>query len=165
MPTSQEETDRYGTAVPADSHYECGNWREVEVAVLGGTDKGVSEVRLATAEISDPGSFTRAGDAFYQVADALQNALTTFTYYVTALVGDSNNGPWTGDAATVFADNANFFSQAMQNQLDALTAGPLWNSLYASGSYLEWAIQEVNAIDSYYASEAQRVMPGTTATT
>src|SRR5260370_9277763 len=116
---------------------------------------------------SDPTTLANAAQYFFDVATAMTNALVTFNYNVTALVGDGTNGPWKGDAAKVAADNFTFFSNAVQKQVDAIngngdSARAIYNQLWTSGSHLNWAINEIHTIDNYYANEAQQLGASTT---
>ena len=152
-----EKVKKYGADIPMTDDYEDWDWKQIEAAIVGGADMGNIQKDKNKAEFSVPQTLWTAADSFFNLATEINNALTTFNYNVNALVGDG--GPWKGDAAKVASDNFKYFSDAVTTQLDSINgkgdpSKAIYNHLYDSGNYLNWAINEITAIDEWYAGQA-----------
>lgn len=151
---------KYGANIPTTDEYEDWTWKQIEAAIVGGVDQGNTQRDANQAEFSVPKTMWDASNIFFGLASQINNALTTFNYNVNALVGEG--GPWKGDAAKVAGENFTYFSKAVKTQLDSLTGGDdptkaVYNNLFNSGNYLNWAINTITAIDEWYADQAAKL--------
>src|SRR6266550_8517832 len=150
---------KYGAAIPPDDEYAGWDWKQIAAAIIGGIDMSLSRQHDLQAEFSEPTSLTYAGHVFFALADQINYALVTFNYNINALLGDDGKGPWNGNAAKVAAANFTYFSTAVQKQLDAITGNgeptrAIYNQLYNSGNYLNWAVHSIHEIDEFFSTWA-----------
>ncbi|MFE3649154.1 hypothetical protein ACFXO2_15155 [Streptomyces sp. NPDC059152] len=138
--------------------YDTWDWKQIEAAISGGAAMaGTSDHSRATS-ISDPATLVDAGNIFYRVQLVLEMVSKSLDEQSTALAGDS--GPWRGEAAESFLAAMGTFSHQVSAIAGVLSGGSsrlnsVPDQLVRNGNQLAEARARIEAIDAWYAQQAQ----------
>ncbi len=135
-------------------------WKQIMAAVNGGAgyDPNDQTAVEQVAAISDPTTLFSAANSFYFAQRLMTMVAQSITDQANALAGP--HGPWQGDAATEFLSQMLGFASvinAYATQIGRPGTGDddVPTQLYNDGAYLEWARNELDALDTYWAEQAQ----------
>ena len=148
----------HGGQPSAHPNYASWTWKQIEAAILGGSQIPPGTDGQQTAQgFSDPTTLWATADALELVRQTLNMVGQALQDQGKALAG-GQNPPWKGEAANAFYDTMTVFSQQVAANAQVLNAPPtaatLPQQLVDSGNDLALAQEKIKAIDSWYANEA-----------
>ncbi|HEY6494972.1 MAG TPA: hypothetical protein VIZ43_16985 [Trebonia sp.] len=152
-----------GTAPSSHPDYSTWTWKQIEAAIVGGSQIPPDGGGSATAKsYADPNTLYQAADGFNFVMHTLLVVSQSILDQAFALAS-GNTPPWKGQAADAFYDTMTVFSQqvsANANVLQGTTSsgGSVPQQIADQGYNLAVAQAKIEAIDSWYATQAAKTL-------
>lgn len=149
--------DKRGASLPTHADYNSYTWREIETAITGGADinQDVKNALNSSYALSSPASLHEAAGHFLHVQRVLETVRNTLEQHSKAIAGPG--GPWHGDGADAFRNGVDYLGKVVQAHVDQIAGPNLPRQLMTAGDQLQWAMNNIEAIDSHYAGEAKRL--------
>ncbi|HEV7979126.1 hypothetical protein [Amycolatopsis sp.] len=154
-----------GNSGGADGDYESWDWKQIKAAIVGGSavppgaDGNISSSDTAAMHsVANPQSFFDAANSFNNAQQRMLIVAESISQQARSLAGE--NGPWKGEAAKAFLNLMEKFALKVKNQAESIGGGdaninPIPGQLWNNGNQLIWAQNQINAIDVWYAQQAQ----------
>ena len=144
------------TAGDSPDDWQSWDWHAIERAVLGGTAMTTAAEQATAAGVADPDSLQAASQIFYNVQQTLQSVGDDLVQQASLLAGQDDS-PWQGPAASSFITMVKNFANDIYANVSALqdaAGNSVPDQLLNNANMLQWAQNQVNYIDSYYANLA-----------
>ncbi|PRY38972.1 hypothetical protein CLV43_108372 [Umezawaea tangerina] len=140
--------------------YDNWDWHRIEAAITGFSSVPPDMKVDFSSGPSNPSTLWNAALAFRSVQEILFQIGSTTREQAKTLAGE--DGYWKGEAATAFLQLMTQFGNAFTSHARQLAGGPAHispvpESLWAAGSYLDWARRTIYEIDAHYGNEAIKV--------
>ncbi|ONI83116.1 hypothetical protein ALI144C_16550 [Actinosynnema sp. ALI-1.44] len=133
------------------------HWKQIKAALWGGAALSTDALWAKAYKIVDPRTLYQASYIFSNVEQTLHSVADNLVAQAKAVAGE--NGSWKGKAADEFLAKMQTLAQNIKANGDRFGGSDAKfhavNELYNDGEWLDWARNEVDKIDRYYAQVAQ----------